>query len=80
VCVAQEDYEKAIGIRNQMQKQELKRSQFEATYETSRFEDAIVLKTKQSSVFDDFDRNNDFMAKLAEDQRRVREKAEQAKI
>lgn len=63
ICVSKENYEKAIGIRNEMQKQELKRSHFEANYETSRFEDSVVLTTKQSSVFDEFDRNNDHVKK-----------------
>ena len=61
-----------------MQKHELTRSQFEANYETSRFEDQLVLTTKQSSVFDEFDRNNEHVSRQMMEQRRKRE-AEQAR-
>ena len=61
-----------------MQKHELTRSQFEANYETSRFEDQLVLTTKQSSVFDEFDRNNEHISRQMMEQRRKRE-AEQAR-
>lgn len=42
-CVATESFEKAIEIRNQMKMHEKKRENFEMLYETSRFEDDIVM-------------------------------------
>ena len=42
-CIRTEDYEKAIGIRNEIQKHEKKRENFEMIYETSNFEDQLVM-------------------------------------
>lgn len=42
-CIATENFDKAIDIRNQMKMHEKKRENFEMLYETSRFEDDIVM-------------------------------------
>lgn len=54
-CVATENFDKAIGIRNQMKKHENKRENFEALYETSRFEENLVMG-EPSDKFKAFDR------------------------
>lgn len=53
--MATENFDKAIGIRNEMKKHELKRESFEALYETSRFEDNLVMG-EQSEKFTAFDK------------------------
>ncbi len=43
LCVAQENYEKAIDIRNQLQANAKIRTNFDMVYETNRFEDMIAM-------------------------------------
>ena len=42
-CTRTENFEKAIDIRNEIVKHQRKRENFEIVYETSKFEDMLVL-------------------------------------
>jgi hypothetical protein len=42
-CVLQENYKRAIEVRNEIKRHELKRDNLDAVYETSRFEELILM-------------------------------------
>ncbi len=42
-CVAKEDYPRAIDLKNRLRQLESKRDGFDALYETTRYEDIIVM-------------------------------------
>jgi hypothetical protein len=42
-CVLKENYKRAIEVRNEIKRHELKRDNLDAVYETSRFEELILM-------------------------------------
>ena len=48
-AVGREEFEEAIEIRNKLRKLEMQRDQYDALYETSRYEDMIVMARPSSA-------------------------------
>lgn len=64
-CVRVENYDKAIEVRNEILKHTAKRENFEIIYETSRFEDSLVLGEPSKEYKEEM-----FMIELEEHQKR----------
>lgn len=50
-CISKEDFSRAIDLKNQIKKMEAKRDGFDALYETSRYENMVVLDRPSTAEY-----------------------------